>query len=65
VKRSDTVDSRIKNLWAILASKVAVRAANSAAVGDLDDAEGYAERVAEWLDKAGARATSNYYRQPQ
>jgi hypothetical protein len=62
--RSKTVDEAIRNTWAVLASHAAKRAAVHADCDRFADAVNAMDRVAQWLDKAGARATNWKYRAP-
>jgi hypothetical protein len=63
--KTKEVDKIVRSVWAKLASHVAQRAADSAKDGDYYKAESAMEWLEVWLNNAGARATSWYFRRPE
>lgn len=64
-RRSKTVQDRIDNLYAILATIAARRAVRSARESySPADANKWAEAAGEWLDKSSATAARWTYQQP-
>jgi hypothetical protein len=62
---SKTVDERVKNLWAVLATVAAKKAVERTAEWrDAEGAEKLANTAAKWLERAGANAARYTYRQP-
>lgn len=65
MKQTKTVDNAVRTLWAKLATAAAERAlAKVKLCDDPAAAERWAGVAANWLDKAGARATEWSFRQP-
>lgn len=63
---SKTVQERVQNLWAVLATAAAKKAVDRVtAFNDIEGAERYAETAARWLQKAGANAARYAYQQPR
>lgn len=60
-KRSNTVDEAIKRAWARLAAHAFKKALVKVDFDKPIDAEGYMFRIEDWLERAGARATNQYF----
>lgn len=60
-KRSNTVDEAIKRAWAKLAAAAFKKAMAKVDFDKPIDAEGYMFHIEDWLEKAGARATDQYF----
>lgn len=61
-RRSKTVDAAIRHLWAEMARVAAAKAIKKIEWDRLDEAETFAGFTEKCLDKAGATATSWYFR---
>lgn len=58
------VEDCVHDLWAVLASVAAFKAADKARYGCIDEAENFARVTERWLKRAGSRAVDRYYRRP-